>query len=104
PRHRSARVSGGAEPRRAKSCPSVPCAAPLRRMAALPPGGGGEAIDSKFDQTLWPGDFLDQLDLGAVGGFEEADAAAVVGCQLFQDAHAVVAQLGHCPGIMVGVE
>ena len=49
-------------------------------------------------------DLLDQLHLGAVRGFEEADAAAVVGRHLFEDAHAVARSLARVAGVVVGVE
>src|SRR5262249_48284336 len=47
---------------------------------------------------------LDDLDLGAVCGLEEADAPAVGRRQLFQDAHPVGPEPGQRPGVVVGVE
>src|SRR5208282_3394343 len=50
-------------------------------------------------------DLFDDLDLGAVGGLQKADApAVVVGRHLLEDAHTVGLELGHCPGIVVGVD
>ena len=49
-------------------------------------------------------DFLDQVHLGAVGRFEKADAAAIVGRHLFEDAHAIFAHAGQGPVIVFGVD
>src|SRR5215471_20369899 len=49
---------------------------------------------------------LDQLDLRPIRRFEEADSSAGIriGRHLFENAHAIVFEPGHCAGIIVGVE
>src|SRR5207245_5190505 len=86
-------MSGVAERRRTGFCPSEPCSAPL-------------SADPKTELAtpLWAGDLFNQLDLGAVRSFEEANPTAVVGRHLFEDPHPVFPQLGHGPGIIVGIE
>src|SRR5204863_2925243 len=82
--YQSARVSGAAALLPTRSCPSEPCSAPFLGLRGLC--------------------LLDEFDLRAVGRFEEADAAAVVRRQFFEDAYPILPQLRHRPGIVVGVE